>query len=229
MDASGLSGILTGLAVSAAMPVVANAQDVIVVTGDRAGEVREESVLSLGVIPAAEIAEVAAQHPAELLNREAGVFVHRGNGAEHLTAIRSPVLTGGAGAGGFLYLEDGIPLRAAGFANVNGLFEGIGPLAGGVEVLRGPGPALYGSNALHGLVNTRTPDPADTASRLVAEAGSFGRYRGEAVLARPGEDVSGPDGACGPTTRTAGARRRGSIMCAPWYVPTARSGASTGG
>lgn len=169
----------------------AHAQDeVIVVTGDRAGEAREASVLSLGVISGAEIAEIAPQHPAELLNREAGVFVNRGNGAEHLTAIRSPVLTGGAGAGSFLYLQDGIPLRAAGFANVNGLFEDIGPLAGGVEVLRGPGPALYGSNALHGLVNTLTPDPAETPSRLVAETGSFGRYRGEAVLARSGERVS---------------------------------------
>ncbi|MEA1941771.1 MAG: TonB-dependent receptor [Pseudomonadota bacterium] len=174
----------------AALPAAHAQEDVIVVTGDRQGEVREQSVLSLGVISGETIADIAPQHPAELLNREAGVFINRGNGAEHLTAIRSPVLTGGAGAGSFLYLQDGIPLRAAGFANVNGLFEDIGPLAGAVEVLRGPGPALYGSNALHGLVNTLTPDPAETSSRLVAEAGSFGRYRGDAVLARPGERVS---------------------------------------
>lgn len=181
---------LVALIVAIGIAVPASAQDVIVVTGDRTGEVRDAAALSIGVIGAAEIAEIAAQHPAELLNREAGVFIHRGNGAEHLTAIRSPVLTGGAGAGGFLYLEDGIALRAPGFANVNGLFEDIGPLAGAVEVLRGPGPSLYGSNALHGLVNTRTPDPAATPSRLVAEAGRFGRYRGEVVLARPGETVS---------------------------------------
>jgi outer membrane receptor protein involved in Fe transport len=168
----------------------AAAQDVIVVTGDRAGEARAGTALPISVIDAAEIAAVAPQHPAELLNREPGVFLNRGNGGEHLTAIRSPVLTGGAGAGSFLYLEDGIPLRAAGFANVNGLFEDIGPLAGAVEVLRGPGPALYGSNALHGLVNTRTPDPAATPSRLVAEAGSFGRYRGEILHARAGEEVA---------------------------------------
>ena len=164
--------------------------EVIIVSGDRLGEARSAAALSVGVIDAAEISDVAAEHPAELLNRQAGVFIHRGNGAEHLTAIRSPVLTGGAGAGSFLYLEDGVPLRAAGFANVNGLFEDLGPLAGGVEVVRGPGPALYGSNALHGLVNTLTPAPEDTRSRLVLEAGSFGRRRGELVLARPGEPVS---------------------------------------
>jgi len=62
-------------------------------------------------------------HPAEALNRSAGVNIHRGSGQEHLTAIRSPVLTGGAGAGSFLFLENGIPTRAAGFGNVNSLFE----------------------------------------------------------------------------------------------------------
>ena len=63
----------------------ANAQDdVIVVTGDRAGEVREQSVLSLGVISGEEIADIAPQHPAELLNREAGVFINRGKIALNL-------------------------------------------------------------------------------------------------------------------------------------------------
>ena len=95
---------LVALVVAIGTAVPASAQDVIVVTGDRTGEARQESVLSLGVIGAAEIAEIAAQHPAELLNREAGVFIHRGNGAEHLTAIRSPVLTGGAGAVSYTHL-----------------------------------------------------------------------------------------------------------------------------
>jgi len=48
------------------------------------------------------------------------------------------VLTGGAGAGSFLYLEDGVPLRAAGFANVNGLFEGGTEFANSLDVLKGP-------------------------------------------------------------------------------------------
>jgi len=75
-----------------------------------------------------------------------------------LTAIRSPVLTGGAGAGSFLYLEDGVPRRAAGFANVNGLFEAGTEFAGKLEVFKGPGPATYGSNAVHGLINVQSAD-----------------------------------------------------------------------
>ena len=119
-----------------------------------------------------------------------GVRLNRGNGAEHLTAIRSPVLTGGAGAGSFLYLEDGIPLRAAGFANVNGLLEALNGLSSGVEVVRGPGSALQGSNGLHGVINSLTPSPTDTASEFEFELGSFGRRRGRLVITRPGDAVS---------------------------------------
>ncbi|GHB00743.1 TonB-dependent receptor [Algimonas arctica] len=98
-------------------------------------------------------------HPSEALNSVAGVNIHRGSGQEHLTAIRSPVLTGGAGAGSFLFLENGIALRAAGFANVNGLFEAGTEFAQQIEVFKGPGPAEYGSNAVHGLINVVTPKP----------------------------------------------------------------------
>lgn len=162
------------------------AQDVVTVTADRRGEARDGAILGVGVINAAMIETVGAQHVSELLNRTAGVNISRGDGAEHLTAIRSPVLTGGDGAGSFLYLQDGVPLRAAGFANVNGLFEALTGMAGGVEIVRGPGSALYGSNALHGLVNVLTPDPATTPARLELELGAFGRVRSLGVLTRRG-------------------------------------------
>lgn len=111
---------------------------------------------SVDIITKDQIELIAAIHPAEVLNTVAGVNIHRGSGQEHLTAIRSPVLTGGAGAGSFLYLEDGVPLRAAGFANVNGLFEAGTEFAGKLEVFKGPGPATYGSNAVHGLINVQS-------------------------------------------------------------------------
>lgn len=184
------TGIVLAGGLSLGNAGLALGQDVITVTADRRGEARDASIVSVGVIDAATIETVGAQHVSELLNRTAGVNINRGNGAEHLTAIRSPVLTGGEGAGSFLYLEDGVPLRAAGFANVNGLFEALTGMAGGVEVVRGPGSALYGSNALHGLVNVLTPDPATTTSRAEIELGSFGRVRSLGVLARPGEAIS---------------------------------------
>lgn len=134
--------------------------DELVVTGTRSGTPILDLAGNTGRISEEEIDLVRPDHITEIVNRVSGVNIQRGNGQEHLTSIRSPVLTGGAGAGSFLFLEDGIPLRAAGFANVNGLFEVNYEQAGGIEVVRGPGSALYGSNAVHGLINVLSRAPS---------------------------------------------------------------------
>ncbi|MBC6403965.1 MAG: TonB-dependent receptor [Hyphomonadaceae bacterium] len=153
-----------------AVPILAThahaSDDEIIVTDTRRSVDGISVPASIARIDAGELNNVAPVHPAELLNRVPGVNIHRGSGQEHLTAIRSPVLTAGAGAGSFLYLEDGVPIRAAGFSNVNGLFEALTEISGGSEVIRGPGSVLYGSNAVHGLINvlSRTPSPGTAAT-----------------------------------------------------------------
>ncbi len=102
-------------------------------------------------------------HPGELLWRVPGTWVTRGSGQEHLTAIRSPVLTGAGSCGAFLMAEDGLPIRPAGFCNVNQLFEINIAQAAAVEVTRGPGGAYFGSNALHGVINVLPPAARDYA------------------------------------------------------------------
>jgi outer membrane receptor protein involved in Fe transport len=129
---------------------------------------------SIDIIPAT--AARVLVHPSEAINAVAGVNIHRGSGQEHLTAIRSPVLTGGAGAGSFLFLENNIPLRAAGFANVNGLFEAGTEFAQQIEVFKGPGPAEYGSNAVHGLINVVTPKAgAGSTATIIGSSRGYGR------------------------------------------------------
>lgn len=172
--------LATALALALAQTQPAVREDVVVVTGARGEETAEAIATPVAVFDRGELRRLGAQHISEVLNRAPGVFIHRGNGVEHLTAIRSPVLTGGAGAGSFLYLEDGIPLRAAGFSNINGLFEAVDDLAGRIEVIRGPGAAVYGSNALHGLVNVITPEPESAGRLAEIEAGSWGRMRARA-------------------------------------------------
>lgn len=144
--------------------------------------------LSVDVLSQEDLENIRAIHPAEALNRVAGVNIHRGSGQEHLTAIRSPVLTGGAGAGSFLYLQDGVPLRAAGFANVNGLFEAGTEFAGSIDVIKGPGPATYGSNAIHGLINIQSRDLAPSEGRITIMGSDAGlvSLRGEAGLGLDG-------------------------------------------
>ena len=126
------------------------------------------------------LAEIRHNHIHEALARVPGVWVARGSGQEHLTAIRSAVLTGAGACGEFLYLEDGLPIRPAGFCNVNNLFEVNGEQAGGIEVWRGPSSAVLGGNALHGAVNVLTANPQGASLSL--EGGSYGYYQARAAL-----------------------------------------------
>lgn len=142
--------------------------DPVVITATRSPQPESELAGNTSVVESDEIELVSQDNAAELLNRVPGVYVHSNDGQEHLTSIRSPVLTGGAGQGSFLYLEDGIPLRAAGWGNVNGLFDAQFETAERIEVVRGPGSALYGSNAVHGLINVITPDPSFVAKRTLS-------------------------------------------------------------
>ncbi len=154
------------------------ALDQITVTTTGLGTPRATHTGNISKISGDDVDFIAPIQPAEALNRLPGVDIQQGSGAEHLTAIRSPVLSGGAGAGSFLYLEDGVPMRAAGFANVNALMEAMEEASGGIEVVRGPGGARYGSNAEHGLINFLSRPPApDSDAELSAWAGPHDLFK----------------------------------------------------
>ena len=108
---------------------------------------------SITSISEKELDDLDAQHPKQIFRRSPGIWISRGSGQEHLTAIRSPVLTGPGACGSFLVLEDGLPVRPTGFCNVNGLFETFFEMASGLETITGPASARYGANAMHGVVN----------------------------------------------------------------------------
>ena len=132
---------------------------------------------SVAVVDGDAIELTRAGHVHEVLVRVPGVWVSRGSGHEHLTAIRSGVLTGAGACGEFLLLENGVPIRPAGFCNVNNLFEVNTEQAAAIEVVRGPASALFGGNALHGVINAVTPIRADDWYGSV-EAGPYGYTQG---------------------------------------------------
>ena len=159
---------------------------------NNAGEQIEEVIVSASRIsqPTSEISSNVARisgdtlklishtHINEALQRVSGAWISRGNGQEHLTALRSPVLTGAGGCGAFLMAQDGIPLRASGFCNVNELFDANSEQAGAIEVIKGPASALYGSNAMHGLINILTPSvEAEDRLSIGAEFGPHDYFR----------------------------------------------------
>lgn len=162
--------LLAGLATATA--TAAAALEKIVVTATRRPVPAFSVPLSLGALGPGAITLVGSTHHSEILNRAPGVLVQRGSGRESLTAIRSPVLTGAGSCGAFLILENGVPIRPVGFCNVNELLEVNTEQARAIEVLRGPGTALYGSSAMHGMVNVLQPAPEERPELQAAlEAG----------------------------------------------------------
>lgn len=143
----------------------------VVVTASREKERRAEIPMSIGVVGGEEIRQVKPAHPSEIMNRVAGVWVNVTGGEGHMTAIRQPITTDPV----YLYLEDGIPSRSTGFFNHNALYEINLPQADRIEVSKGPANALYGSDAIGGVVNvsTRAASRSPEAT-LTAEGGRFG-------------------------------------------------------
>lgn len=117
-------------------------------------------------------------HINEVMQQIPGAWISRGNGQESLTSLRSPVLTGAGGCGAFFMAADGISLRAPGFCNVNQLFDANSEQAARIEVIKGPATALYGSNAMHGVINILSAAPtAELDHNVALEAGPHDYYR----------------------------------------------------
>ena len=146
---------------------------------------RDEGSATVDVLDGAELRRTHAAHPSGVMNRIPGVHVSELSGEGHSLAIRQPITTKPM----YLYLEDGIPTRATGFFNHNALYEVNVPQAAAVEVLKGPGTALYGSDAIGGVVNVLTrAAPLTPALEVSAEGGAYGYAR---LLASAGTTADG--------------------------------------
>lgn len=154
----------------------------LVISASGSLERRVETPISVSRLGEATVREILPSHPAELLNRVPGVWISPTSTEGHMTAIRQPITTKPV----YLFLEDGVPTRSPGFFNHNALYEVNVPQSGGVEVIRGPGTSLYGSDALGGVIDVATRAPAQTWQvGGTAEGNSLG-------FARALVSVSGP-------------------------------------
>lgn len=146
----------------------------VVVTATREAQRLGQTAATVGVVGGAELARTKPTHPAEVLGQIPGVWVSVTGGEGHMTSIRLPQTTNPM----YLFLEDGVPTRSTGFYNHNALYEVNVPQAERIEVLKGPATALYGSDAIGGVINveTRSPSAAPSAEAYV-EGGAFGWRR----------------------------------------------------
>lgn len=145
---------------------------VIVVTADRVAEPATQTGASITVIGAAEIEKTGAKGVADVLRSVPGVDVHEtgGIGSAASVTIR------GSTPGQTLVLIDGVPIGDP--TSTDGAVD-FGNLAvtdiARIEVLRGPQSALYGSDAMGGVINIITRKGSKKPRRSVRiEAGRYG-------------------------------------------------------
>jgi iron complex outermembrane recepter protein len=171
---------LLGLSCVLAQPLMAdvNTMEDVIVTAIHSPQEAADLPLNWAAIDDSDLNMVEHIHINESFQRIAGGWISRGNGQESLTALRSPVLTGAGSCGAFFVAQDGLSLRAPGFCNVNQLFDANTEQAQRIEVLKGPATALYGSGAMHGVINTLSIDPATGDQHEIGlEGGPHGYLR----------------------------------------------------
>lgn len=142
-------------------------EDEVVVTATRTSEEKKETPGTTEVITKEEIDASGANTVAELLDKK-GVVISTNGG----TANAATVQLDGFSAGQTLVLVNGIPANTGSLGTVDLSYF---PLSGiqKIEIVHGPLSALYGSNALGGVVNIITDLTGDPKTNLVMSGGSF--------------------------------------------------------
>ncbi len=153
----------------------------VVVTADRIPEPIADTGSSITVIPGSRIAQYGTQGVTETLREVAGVEVAQSGGPGSVTTVRIR----GADPGAVLVLVDG--QRVGNVSATDGSLD-FGNLTAAnidhIEVLRGPQTALYGSDAMAGVINiiTRKGTTGETKRSVSIEGGSYGTISGRASI-----------------------------------------------
>lgn len=166
------------LAASLTNPAAAEPIDEVAVIGTRVETALNQLPNNITVLGNDLLQSLSAVHIQQALSQVPGVNYQRGNGQESLPAIRSAVLTGAGACGSVLVLEEAIPVRGAGFCNVNELFDTHFEQAAQIEVVRGANSAFYGSNSLTGSVNVSLPASGADFVSIELGANQFVRAMG---------------------------------------------------
>lgn len=160
-----------------------NLKDMLV-TASRTPLSVQQSGASYTIIDAEQIRQRQAVHVSDLLREVPGIAVSRSGGIGAQTQIRLR----GAEADQTLVLIDGIeandPAQGSGFDFAHLLTSDIDR----IEIIRGPQSALWGSDAMGGVINIITRE-ADSGSQLTGllEGGSFGTAHGAVGVSERGE------------------------------------------
>lgn len=166
----------------------------VAVTASRQQQLRSEMPTAISVVSKQLIEDTKPAMIFEVMNKVPGVNMQNLGNEQHSMAIRSPLTTRAL----FLYLEDGIPIRTTGVFQHNALMEINLPAMRSIEVIKGPGSALYGANAIAGAVNFLTQRAsARPVLEIGAQADNFGYVRGNWQLSNTFNDIGAVGSALG--------------------------------
>ncbi|HYC92126.1 MAG TPA: TonB-dependent receptor [Thermoanaerobaculia bacterium] len=161
---------VTAFRLAAQLPV--KAAEEIVVTASALPEAVEATPAAVTVITRDEIDERAARDVADVLREVPGVHISRTGSAGRATSL----FTRGSNSTHTLVLWNGLEITNPYFAGYDwGRFSTVGVEQ--VEVVRGPYSALYGSDAMAGVVNVLTTSRR-SGFRAQGEAGGHGLRNG---------------------------------------------------
>ena len=155
-------------------PNSSESDDIIIVTGSGNQRALNKTALSVSQLSQTDIENIAAIRVGEIFANVPGVVFSGLNGPREIAQIRQPL----AFDNRVLFLEDGVPLQSSVFFDQSALAYSLALAAPGtIEVLRGPGTALYGSDALTGVIHIRSRDiPTQSRISFRARGGQFGLY-----------------------------------------------------
>ena len=154
----------------------------VVITAARAPQSVSDIGAATIVIDRAQIERAQASDMADLLSREAGLEIGRSGGPGQQASL----FVRGGNSNYTLVLIDGVRMNegALGLPALNNISP---EMVERVEVIEGPRAALYGADALSGVINiiTRKAGPAQLDAEL--GGGSFGTVRGGGALRGQGK------------------------------------------
>ncbi len=129
--------------------------DPVIVSGNKLSQLRSEAPIAISILSPTIIEATKASRVDYLLNKVSGVYMPTIGGEQHMMSIRQPISLKGL----YLYLEDGLPIRTSGLFSSNALIEINTSNIHSIEVIKGPASALYGAEAIGGVINILSEKP----------------------------------------------------------------------
>ena len=142
----------------------------VIVSGNKVQQKRTEAPIAISILSPKIIEQTNAPRIEYLLNKVSGVYMPSIGGEQHMMSIRQPISLKGL----YLYLEDGLPIRTSGLFSSNALIEINTSNIHSIEIIKGPASALYGAEAIGGIINVLSEKPTIKKGELDAFINSTG-------------------------------------------------------